>query len=463
LFFFQVLTRRSLLRVALALPVGLRPEGAWKNPRNLEAECAAHYDISLCTAIPPGREASVCIWNDEEGYHRSAGRGYCTLKDEIRQRLPAEKRWNYPIPYAMLALAAACLDLLLTQHVMRHVVCITEAGAPRYEFDGRRNEMHITNLGWGKDQTIDLAHVTELRQFPIKTARNMGLQVLFMSLPLLSLTLLSTNVFFTVTLGALCVFRSVLGPLSLVKFFWTVQYIYASVIVCNPQFDYLRIELANALFRPYTLFQIVLWGSFGAPLGIGILWVFDLPWNINLPVIIAGFAVLGACVSCVQGIAVTPMVFLTCLDVGFFVRYVKEQKLPRVACLSGETIAKVTRCEAMLVAYVDNQPRFNDLLRGIPIDADDVADMATHLKYQYSSEDSEGDDDVLDNTAVAANLFAAQTECFQGHDSSESESDTLSDADMHTSSGNPTTVPIDGRKRLPSLSQNVKAVAVTEI
>ena len=71
---------------------------------------------------------------------------------------------------------------------------------------------------------------------------------------------------------------------------------------------------------------------------------------------------------------------------------------------------------------------------------------------------------VLDNTTVAAHLFAAQSECFQGHDGSDdSESDGLSDADAQ--GDNPTTAPVDGRKRLPSLSQNMKpaAVAVTEI
>eukprot|EP00937_MAST-01D_sp_MAST-1D-sp2_P005448 g5448.t1 len=418
LFALQLPTRRPFLRVAVQLPVGLRA-GRFR-PRNLEQECRAHTDQDSCTAGDEATGDKICVWSYGAG-GRNADDGSCDLQEAVRRKVLQSdtmlSRTEYFIPYAALALAAAAVDVLVMWRVAQHVVCVTDKGAPRYEFDGRRNKLLITNCGFGRDQEIDLAAVTELRQFSDKTARGLGLQILFMSLPLLTLTLLCADRFFAIVLGMFCVARSIFGPFFLVKFFWVLNYLYSAVVVCNPQYDYLRIEFANALFRPYTLAMMILWAAVGGPASLGALWIFDVPSSPNLAFATAFWAMVGGLVGGAQGIPTHPVLFMTCLDVGFFVRYRKVEKLKGMLCCPGAWMSKITSCEAMLVAYVENQPVFNDLLRGIPLDAEEAKDMRSASKYEYSSEESGSEeDDVVGAGQMARDMFAAHNEVFQGHE-----------------------------------------------
>ena len=218
----------------------------------------------------------------------------------------------------------------------------------------------------------------------------MGFQMLFISMPLLSITLLCHDRTLAVFLAIVALARCLFGPMIAIKAFWVSQYVLTSVLVCNPQYDYMRIELANSIFRLYTFVIAAAWGLIGWPTSIGLLWIFDIPLVPNVAIMSCGFAFLGACAAAIQGVPAYPCLFLTAIDVGYYVRYTKQQQL-KGTC--SNMWSKIYKNEALLMCYVENQPRFNDLLRGIPPDTDDPKDMREKKIFEYSSDEQESEDD----------------------------------------------------------------------
>jgi len=391
LLFTELPTHRESVRVGLYLPVGLRA-GRFR-PRSLEAECNAHQYQDKCTAGDPATGDHICLWNYDSGT--------CTLIEEIKKRVRRPVPTVYEVPYALIAFVAMFIDCAVAWNVAQHTICTSKRGAPSYSFNGRTNKMKIDNCGFGKDQNIDLADIQEIQQYPLSSAKIMGFQMLFITMPHMSILLLCHDKTLGVLIGLIALARCLFGPLIAIKAFWVSEYLITSVLVCNPQYDYMRIEFANAIFRPYTFVIAAVWGLVGWPVSVGLLWIFDIDFVPNVAIMSCAWAFFGACAAAIQGIPAYPCLFLTAIDVGYYVRYTKQQELKGYCCHT--MWSKIYQNEAMLMCYVENQPRFNDLLRGIAPDMEDVKDMRDKKIFEYSSEEDESDEGQVEGEdAIAA-------------------------------------------------------------
>ena len=152
LLFAEAPTHRPNLRVGIYLPVGLRA-GRFR-PRSLEAECKAHDRQEDCTRGDPATGDHICIWSYESGT--------CDLVEEIKRRVQPALPTVYELPYMLLVFAAIVIDCSVAWNVSHHVICTSKRGAPKYTFNGRTNTMTIYNCGFGRDQKINLADITEV-------------------------------------------------------------------------------------------------------------------------------------------------------------------------------------------------------------------------------------------------------------------------------------------------------------